>query len=193
MNIKSKKELRNTIREDIKHNRDFSGKRMWIEYLKGNLHSYTIYKYIIYLRKLEYWQGRRDSIIGKIGYAFAKHKLEKYQLKTQIFIHPGVFDTGLCIQHPGYIWIGPTSRIGKNCTVLPRVLIGKKKPGLNPPCVFIGDNCYISTGVTILGPVKIGNNVTIAAGSVVTHDIPDNCLVAGVPAKIIKENCKPIW
>jgi serine O-acetyltransferase len=37
-----------------------------------------------------------------------------------------------------------------------------------------------------LGPVKIGNNVIIAAGSVVTHDIPDNCMVAGVPAVIKK-------
>jgi serine O-acetyltransferase len=37
-----------------------------------------------------------------------------------------------------------------------------------------------------LGPVKIGNNVTIGAGAVVVKDIPDNCVVAGNPAKIIK-------
>ena len=51
---------------------------------------------------------------------------------------------------------------------------------------FCGNNCYISTGVTILGPVNIGNNVTIAAGAVVINDIPDNCVVGGVPAKILK-------
>ena len=37
-----------------------------------------------------------------------------------------------------------------------------------------------------MGPVRIGNNVTIGAGSVVTKDIPDNCIVAGNPAKVIK-------
>lgn len=52
--------------------------------------------------------------------------------------------------------------------------------------ILIGDNVYIGTGTTILGPVTIGSNVVIAAGSVVVKDIPDNCLVAGVPAKIIK-------
>ena len=37
-----------------------------------------------------------------------------------------------------------------------------------------------------VGKINIGNNVTIGAGSVITHDIPDNAIVAGVPAKIIK-------
>lgn len=49
-----------------------------------------------------------------------------------------------------------------------------------------GDNCYLGVRSTILGPVKIGNNVTIGGGSVVVKDIPDNCVVAGNPAKIIK-------
>ena len=49
-----------------------------------------------------------------------------------------------------------------------------------------GNNVYIGTGVTILGPVNIGNNVIIAAGTVVLHDVPDNSIVAGVPAKVVK-------
>ena len=56
----------------------------------------------------------------------------------------------------------------------------------NSNIIQIGDNVYIGTGTTILGPVSIGSNVVIAAGSVVVKDIPDNSLVAGVPAKIIK-------
>lgn len=47
--------------------------------------------------------------------------------------------------------------------------------------VWIGGNCVILPGVTI------GNNVVVAAGAVVTKDIPDNCVVAGVPAKKVKD------
>ena len=79
-------------------------------------------------------------------------------------------------------------KIGKNCEILPMVLIGNKKPDCQGQPIIIGDNCYISAGVIILGPVNIGNNVTIAAGAVVNKDIPDNCVVAGIPAKIIKQN-----
>lgn len=49
--------------------------------------------------------------------------------------------------------------------------------------VWIGQNCIIMPGV------RIGNGVTIAAGAVVTHDIPDYCIAAGVPAKVVKKKC----
>ncbi|MBQ7764601.1 sugar O-acetyltransferase [bacterium] len=52
--------------------------------------------------------------------------------------------------------------------------------------IIIGNNVWIGGGVNIVAGVKIGNNVVIAAGAVVTKDIPDNCLIGGVPAKIIK-------
>jgi maltose O-acetyltransferase len=52
--------------------------------------------------------------------------------------------------------------------------------------VSIGDNVWIASNAIILGGTKIGNNSVIAAGAVVTRDVPDNVVVAGVPAKIIK-------
>ena len=53
--------------------------------------------------------------------------------------------------------------------------------------IEIGDNVWIGGGVTIIGGVKIGKNSIIGAGSVVTKDIPAGVLVAGNPAKIIRE------
>ena len=53
---------------------------------------------------------------------------------------------------------------------------------------IIGDNVEICAGARILGPVRIGNNVIIGANAVVVKDVPDNCIVAGVPAHIIKED-----
>ena len=68
--------------------------------------------------------------------------------------------------------------IGQFCEISPRaVLLGR---------VQTGDYCSIGANATILPKVKIGNNVTVAAGAVVTKDVPDNCMVAGVPAVIKK-------
>lgn len=52
--------------------------------------------------------------------------------------------------------------------------------------IEIGNNCWIGANVVILPGVKIGNNVIIGAGAIVTKSFPDNCIIAGNPAKIIK-------
>ena len=53
--------------------------------------------------------------------------------------------------------------------------------------VVIGNNVWIGDKVSVLAGVHIGNNVIVAANAVVTKDVPDNCVVAGVPAKIVKQ------
>lgn len=62
-----------------------------------------------------------------------------------------------------------------------RAHLGIAKP------VAIGDDVWIGANATILPGVTIGSNVIVAAGAVVTKDVPDNVLVGGVPAKVIKE------
>ena len=61
----------------------------------------------------------------------------------------------------------------------------KKVPTLMKP-IEIMDNVFIGCNSTILGGVTIGNNVVVAAGSVVTKDVPPNSVVAGNPAKVIE-------
>ena len=52
--------------------------------------------------------------------------------------------------------------------------------------IFVGDGAWIGHGVTILQGVSIGRGAVIAAGAVVVHDVPDNALAAGVPAKVVR-------
>lgn len=55
---------------------------------------------------------------------------------------------------------------------------------------FIGNNCFLGGGARILPGLRIGNNCIVGAGSVVTKDVPNNCIVAGNPAKIIRTGIK---
>lgn len=84
-----------------------------------------------------------------------------------------------------YVMIGPNTLITTvNHPLSPRKRrehIGQAKPIIIGRDVWIGGNCTILPGVTI------GNNVVIAAGAVVTKDVPDNYVVGGVPAKVIRE------
>ena len=55
--------------------------------------------------------------------------------------------------------------------------------------IKIGNDVWIGLNAIILHGCKIGNGVTIAAGAVVTKDVPDFCVVGGIPAKIIRKKC----
>ena len=63
----------------------------------------------------------------------------------------------------------------------------KKKGGVQEKigCIEIGDNVFVGSGVHILYDTKIGSNVIIGSCSVVTHDVPDNSIVAGIPARVV--------
>ncbi|MDO4321564.1 MAG: hypothetical protein Q4C61_03465 [Lachnospiraceae bacterium] len=52
-------------------------------------------------------------------------------------------------------------------------------------CIEIRDNVFIGSRTVILGNVRIGSNVIVAAGSLVNRDLPDNSVVAGVPARVV--------
>ena len=76
--------------------------------------------------------------------------------------------------------------IGRNCIIGTNTTIGGKSGWYEVP--VIGDNVEINSGVKIIGPVRIGDNVIIGANTVIVKDVPSNCVVAGVPAQIIRSN-----
>jgi serine acetyltransferase len=92
---------------------------------------------------------------------------------------------GLTYAHP-YSTVLNAESIGDNFSCIQCVTIGKKNPGERRP--RIGNNVTIGCHVAVIGNITIGNNVTIGAGSVVVKDVPDNAVIVGNPAKIIKYN-----
>lgn len=81
--------------------------------------------------------------------------------------------------------IHPDSVIGKDCVIAQNVTLGGRVRGNGTP--VIGNNVFIAPGAKCFGG-KIGNNVVVGANSVVLDEIPDNCVVAGVPARIISRD-----
>lgn len=94
--------------------------------------------------------------------------------KHTVFGHGGI---GVVIHDRATI--GDHCVIGQGCTIG-----GRSK---HPEVPFIGDHVYIGAGARVLGPVKIGNHVVIAPNAVVLEDVPDHCIVGGIPSKVLKE------
>lgn len=80
------------------------------------------------------------------------------------------------------------AKVGEKCIIGTCTTIGGRSKIYNVPQV--GNNVYIGSGAKILGDVTIGSNSVIGANAVVLTDVPENCVVAGIPAKIIKKNIR---
>ncbi|WP_277679070.1 DapH/DapD/GlmU-related protein [Gracilibacillus dipsosauri] len=98
------------------------------------------------------------------------------------------FNTGCSFQDRGGITIGDGTLIGMNVTIatLNHGLSLESRSTTYPSPVTIGENVWIGSSATILPGVHIGNNAVVAAGAVVTKDVSEDSVVAGVPAKVVK-------
>ena len=106
-----------------------------------------------------------------------------------IFIGENVFINCCChFQDQGGIYIGDGTLIG-SYVVMATINHGQKPSQRSdnfPAPIHIGKNVWIGSHATILPGVTIGDNAIVAAGAVVSKDVPENAVVGGVPAKMIK-------
>jgi serine O-acetyltransferase len=91
---------------------------------------------------------------------------------------------GLHLGHPYTILIGPTV-LGANCSVTHNVTIGMGLGATGRGVPTIGDNVWIGPCSVVTGPIHIGDGAVIAAGSVVSKDVPAHALVVGNPARVV--------
>lgn len=138
----------------------------------------------------------RCLLIYRIGRAVYKTKYKKigklFFLKLErdygVFISPNAdIGIGFKIPHPSGIVIGNKVRIGKNVTIFQQVTLGGARIGDANQDFYpeVGDNSVLFAGAKIIGKIKIGQSCVVGANSVVIDDVPDNCTVGGIPAKVI--------
>lgn len=108
-------------------------------------------------------------------------------------LHPTVImerNLNLDRLYPKGIHVGKNTLIASNVTILSH---DHCKRVNNQPWLadtYIGENCLIGIGAMIMPGIKIGNEVIVAAGAVVTKNVPSNCIVAGNPAKIVRQGIR---
>lgn len=124
-----------------------------------------IVKYIYYYRIKKMDAFNNASMGTGIGYGA--------KFSSVPILHHGL--NGIIISH--------YATIGRNAMIFQQVTIAER----GNKAATIGDNCMIGAGAKIIGGVTIGDNVIIGANAVVTKDVPSDCTVAGVPAKIISQ------
>ena len=108
--------------------------------------------------------------------------------QLQVSIHPSAsIGTSVFLDHATGIIVGALVSIGDEVTIYQSATIGRKRDD-SARAPRIGRGVFISSGVTILGDVSIGDHAKIGANSVVTHDVPAGCTAIGVPARLT--NCR---
>lgn len=126
---------------------------------------------------------------GQVGEDFGIFPPFTADCGVNIHIGNRVFiNSGCRFQDQGGIFIGDNCLIGHNVVLatLNHPIDPSDRASLLPAPIRLGNNVWIGANATVLSGISIGENSVVAAGAVVTKDVPANCVVGGVPAKVIK-------
>jgi sugar O-acyltransferase (sialic acid O-acetyltransferase NeuD family) len=163
------------------------------------------------------WRGKFTDIAAKgndfiIGFAAIRNMMVRSKIYASITNAGGSFVNAIskqaCVYQSAqtgkgniitpFCVIGANARIGNNCVLFSNTTIEHDcvlgdniniAPGVSVGGkVTIGNNVFIGIGTSLRDGITIGNNVLIGAGSIVLHDIPDNMVVYGHPAKVVCAN-----
>ena len=153
-------------------------KKIWFRYFQAESNA------VYLVRKYQYYVSKVDII----------HKLVSRILEMMMMRRYGIFIGAKCTIGLGFrIWhpygiIVNNVKIGKNFNIQHNCTIGRKTLGIGTPgtCPEIGDNVCMYAHSLILGPVRIGDNITIGANSLVNKDLPEAGIYVGSPVRKIR-------
>ena len=195
--MKDKEQLRQSLKTSPRLKR-------WLDYLIMNQRDARPRWYIRLMAPLYQHRGRGSKIYRSV-------RMDTPPYRQFALGRGSVVESYSCINNAvGDVIIGDHTRIGLHNTIIGPVSIGNNvnlaqgitvtalnhnfgdatkridEQGVSTKPVVIGDDVWIGANVVVLPGVTIGSHCVVAAGAVVTKDVPDHTLVAGVPAKVIK-------
>jgi len=132
--------------------------------------------YIYRLSSFFYQKGKKKAAYRLYRKNFRRNSIE---IKPNVMIGPG-----FVIGHPSGIVIGAGTNIGRNFYIYQGVTLGRAHDKDGYP--QIGDNVKMFAGSKAFGNIRIGSNVIIGVNSVVTKSTDDNCIIVGIPGKVLK-------
>jgi acetyltransferase-like isoleucine patch superfamily enzyme len=196
--MKDKEQIRNNLKASPRLKR-------FLDYLIMNQRDARPRWYIRLLAPLYQHRGRGSKIYRSV-------RLDTPPYRRFWLGRNSIVESYCCINNAvGDVTIGDNTRIGIHCTVIGPVCIGSSvnlaqgitvtalnhnfentdlridEQGISTKPVIISDDVWIGANAVILPGVTIGKHVVVAAGAVVTKDVPDYCVVGGVPAKVIRD------
>lgn len=134
------------------------------------------FRFLFFWRKI-----KNKSTLSFIYKFFLRHEARKSGLEIPLSVELG---EGAMLLHAYGITINSRAKIGKNLVILKGATIGNTKRGPKAGAPIIGDNVYIGLNSTIVGGIKIGEDVLIAPNSYVNFDVPSHSIVIGNPGII---------
>ena len=195
--MENKEDMRERLKKSPKIKR-------WVDYLIMNQRDARPRWYVRLLAPLYQHRGRGAKIYHSV-------RMDTPPYRRFWLGRHSVIESFCCINNAvGDVTIGDYTRIGIHNTIIGPVCIGNHvnlaqgitvtalnhnfedaskridEQGISTKPVVIGDDVWIGANAVILPGVTIGSHCVVAAGAVVTKDVPDNCVVGGVPAKVIK-------
>jgi serine O-acetyltransferase len=133
----------------------------------------------------------------RVAHFFWRHKL-KFAARlvsqinrfiTGIEIHPGAtIAKGFFIDHGMGVVIGETAEVDEGCLLYHGVTLGGVTLEKKKRHPTLGKNVVIGAGAKVLGDITLGDNVQVGANAVVVKDVPANCVVVGIPGRVVMQD-----
>jgi serine O-acetyltransferase len=135
----------------------------------------------VLLHRVSHWFYQRRR------YVIARSISQFSRLLTGIEIHPGAtIGKRLFIDHGLGVVIGETAEIGDDVLLYQGVTLGGTGNRVGKRHPTVGDRVVVGTGASILGNIRLGDDVKVGAGSVVVHSVPEGATVVGIPGRVVK-------